>query len=116
MCIARFSIMAERTKHIHAQRSFCFLAERLVGESTGQPFNSLIWENPSFYRIFSPFSMEIFRDYPSRSCLFFSLRYILLRVAIIIRVKNTNKKGGHLSHSIAKETKETISASDDHFA
>ena len=47
MRIARFCIVAERTKHIHAQRSFRFLAERhktladgtlakrLVGETTG---------------------------------------------------------------------------------
>ena len=47
MRIALFYIMAERTKHIHAQRSFRFLAERhktladgtlakrLVGKTTG---------------------------------------------------------------------------------
>ena len=41
MCVALFSIMAERTKHIHAQRSFHLLKERhktivkrLVGETT----------------------------------------------------------------------------------
>ena len=49
MRIALFCVMAERTKHIHAQRSFRFLAERhktladgtlakrLVGETTGHP-------------------------------------------------------------------------------
>ena len=42
MRIAGFCIMAERTKHIHAQRSFHLLperhgtlAKRLVGETTG---------------------------------------------------------------------------------
>ena len=40
MRIALFCIMAERTKHIHAQRSFRFLAERhktryTLGETTG---------------------------------------------------------------------------------
>ena len=42
MRIAPFCIMAERTKRIHARRSFRFLAERhktltkgLVGETTG---------------------------------------------------------------------------------
>ena len=43
MHIALFCIVAERTKHIHAQRSFRFLAERHehvrerdVSETTGQ--------------------------------------------------------------------------------
>ena len=44
-----FSIMAERTKYIHVQRSFHFLAEchktlakRLIGEMTSQ--QTVIWD------------------------------------------------------------------------
>ena len=121
--IALFCVMPERTKHIHAQRSFHLLAEphktlakRLVGETTGHPFNSLTWENPSLHKIFNPFSMEIFWSYTSKKLFVFLPKIYFLRIAIIIRVKNTNKKGVSFLVSSQKETKGTIWASNDHFA
>ena len=44
MRIALFCIMAERTRHIHGQRSVCFLAERRKTSANGTLRKQLVCE------------------------------------------------------------------------
>ena len=101
--------MPERTKHIHAQRSFRFLAEphktlakRIVGETTGHPFNKFDLGEPFLAQDFQSLQYGDFLELHIKKLFVFLPKIYFLRIAIIIRVKNTNKKGGLLSRFIAK--------------